>query len=313
MSDASAPAAPWRSGRTLCNGVEIYWEMAGPESAEPVILIAGLSRQLTDWPESFCNGLLAAGYRVLRFDNRDAGLSGEAKRGIKFNMMRSILRNRLRLPIVADYTLHDMAADVLALMDALNLPRAHLAGTSMGGMISQVVAGTAPQRVLSLNSIMSGSNHPWSPGPVFAITRLMFGKRADLSREATVARGVVMRKLLASPGYPTSEDEMRRLAGRDFDRAFRPGGILRQTHAILATGSIEKLLPKITAPTSIIHGIQDPMVRLASALRSARLIPGAKLELIDGMGHDLPEALVPKLLELVLANLKRPAKSQKRT
>jgi pimeloyl-ACP methyl ester carboxylesterase len=280
--------------------------MAGPKSAEPVLLIAGLSRQLVDWPESFSNGLLAAGYRVVRFDNRDAGLSGEAKRGVQFNMPRSILRNRLRLPIIADYTLHDMAADVLALMDALNLPRAHLVGTSMGGMISQIVAGTAPQRVLSLNSIMSGSNHPWSPGPVFAITRVMFGKRvADASREANVARSVIMRKLLASPGYPTTEDEMRRLAGRDFDRAFRPGGILRQTHAILATGSIEKLLPKITAPTAIIHGVEDPMVRLASGLRSARLIPHANVELISGMGHDLPEALVPKLLELVIDNLKR--------
>lgn len=306
MSDASAPAALWSSGRTLCNGVEIYWEMAGPATAEPVILIAGLSRQLVDWPESFCNGLLDAGYRVLRFDNRDAGLSGEAKRGIKFNMPRSILRNRLRLPITADYTLHDMAADVLALMDALELPRAHLVGTSMGGMISQIVAGSAPKRVLSLNSIMSGSNHPWSPGPVLAITRVMFGKRAtDMSRDAVIARSLVMRKLLASPGYPTSEDEMRRLAGRDFDRAFRPGGILRQTHAILATGSIEKCLPNITAPTSIIHGIQDPMVRLASGLRSARLIPHANMELIDGMGHDLPESLVPKLLDLVLGNLKR--------
>jgi pimeloyl-ACP methyl ester carboxylesterase len=306
MSDASAPAAQWTSGRSLCNGVELYWEMAGPKTAEPVLLIAGLSRQLVDWPESFCDGLLAAGYRVVRFDNRDAGLSSEAKRGIKFNMPRSILRNRLRLSIVADYTLHDMAADVLALMDALKLPRAHLVGTSMGGMISQLVAGTAPERVLSLNSIMSGSNHPWSPGPVFAITKVMFGKRStDMSREAVVDRGVIMRKLLASPGYPIAEEEMRRLAGRDFDRAFRPGGILRQTHAILATGSIEKWLPNITAPTVIIHGVDDPMVRLASGLRSARLIPKAKLEMIPGMGHDLPEALVPKLLALVTDNLKR--------
>ncbi|WP_299696541.1 alpha/beta hydrolase [Hydrocarboniphaga sp.] len=310
MSDASSPATArvftWSTGHTLCNGVEIYWEQAGPASAEPVVLINGLSRQLVDWPDSFCDGLLAQGLRVLRFDNRDCGLSGEAGRGIRFNMPRSILRNRLRLPIVSDYTLHDMAADTLALMDALQLPRAHLVGVSMGGMIAQIIAGTAPQRALSLCSIMSGSNHPWSPGPVLAITRQMFGKRsADQSRDTIVERSVTMRKLLRSPAYPIPEAELRRLAGRDFDRAFRPGGILRQTHAILATGSIEALLPKVTAPTVVIHGSADPMVRLTSGRRSARLIPNAKLELIPGMGHDLPEALVPKLLELIVANIGR--------
>lgn len=301
----SAAALDWRAGRAAANGIEIAYEEAGPAHADAVLLVMGLSWQLIHWPESYCRALVDRGLRVIRFDNRDAGLSSTIDGRIRMPLLAALLRNRLRLPIAADYTLHDLAADTLGLLDALGIARAHLVGVSMGGMIAQIVAATAPARVASLTSIMSTTNHPWLPGPSAAVRRHLLSRPENPTRDTLVARDTAFMALIGSPRYPTPEPQRRALAEHAYDRSFRPGGIRRQTHAIVATGSFEPLLGAVRAPTQIIHGDADPLVRLAGGRRSARCIRGAKLQVIEGMGHDLPAALIEPIAALTLSNLQR--------
>lgn len=308
MSAGDLGLAPlqWRSGRVASNGIEIYYEEAGPAQGDPVLLVTGLSWQLIHWPDAFCQELVSRGLRVIRFDNRDSGLSTELPRKVRFHVVKSQYRRKFGLPVEADYTLWDLAKDTVGLMDGLGLRRAHLVGLSMGGMISQILAGTAPERVASLTSIMSTTNHPWLPGPAWPVARFMFFvKPKDQSRDTMVERSVLFNQLIGSPLYPTPEEDIRRLAGLAYDRAFRPGGVLRQTHAIIATGSFEPVLRNVKAPTQIIHGSADRLVRPSGGKRSAKCIPGARLELIEGFGHDLPAALLPRLAGLVTANIAR--------
>lgn len=296
----------WQRGDVQVGELKLHWEALGPERGEPVLLVMGLGCQLIQWPEVLCEDLARRGFRVIRFDNRDAGLSTEVNRGIRFNLRRDYLRARLGLkPGAANYLLHDLAADTVGLMDALEIPRAHLVGVSMGGMISQIVAGTYAQRVRSLTSIMSSTNHPWVRQTRLDLLLRMTTPPKDHHRETIVARQAETFRLIGSPKYPTPEAERRAFAGRAYDRAFRPGGTLRQMHAITATGSFEPLLKQVTAPTQIIHGTADPLVRPICGQRSASLIRGAKLELIDGMGHDCPKALMPRWAELIASNAGR--------
>lgn len=295
----------WQAGKSLANGVELAWEQCGPEHGEPLILIMGLGCQLIHWPDNFCANLVQRGFRVTRFDNRDIGLSGEAKRGVQVKLQKDFLRSKLGLRIQANYTLHDMAADTVSLMDALGLPSAHIAGVSMGGMIAQIVSARYPQRVRSLTSIMSTTNHPRLPGPTLPVLLHMSQSGVNHEREAVIARNIKLFRMIGSPGYPTPEEQRRQMSGRAYDRAYRPGGLLRQTHAIMATGSFENLLPQIKAPTQVIHGTADNLVRPAGGKRSAQLIPGAKLELIEGMGHDFPEGLTPRWADLIQTNAGR--------
>lgn len=296
----------WQSGDALCNGVKLHWEAMGPPDGEPMLLVMGLGCQLIQWPDVLCEDLAQRGFRVVRFDNRDAGLSETVDRKIRFNLRRDYVRVRLGLrPGAANYLLHDMAADTVGLMDALGIRRAHLVGVSMGGMISQLTAGTFPDRVKSLCSIMSGTNHPWVRQTRIDLLLRLASPPANHERETIVARQSETFRLIGSPAYPTPEAERRAFAGRAFDRAFRPGGTLRQMHAIVATGSFEPLLKNVTAPTQIIHGTDDPLMRAICGRRSAAMIRGAKLELIEGMGHDCPKALMPRWAELIDTNAKR--------
>lgn len=301
----SGVALEWQPGRAASNGVELAFEQAGPQDGACVLLIPGLSWQLIHWPDEYCRLLVERGLRVIRIDNRDAGLSTILKGRTRINLIKATIRSKLRLSVQADYTLHDMAADVIGLLDALSIKRVHLVGMSMGGMIAQVVAGTAPERVASLTSIMSTTNHPWLPGAAPAVQKRLISRSSDSQRETIVARDMAMQAMIGSPRYPASEQARRALAERAFDRAYRPGGVLRQMNAIIATGSFERLLKKITAPTQIIHGSADLLVRPAGGKRSAKCIRGAKLAIIDGMGHDLPQALLPQLAQLTLDNIAR--------
>lgn len=295
----------WRAGRVPANGIEIAYEETGPARGDAIVLVTGLSWQLIHWPDAFCAALAQHGLRVIRLDNRDAGMSSVIPGKVRINLVTATLRKKIGLRVTADYTLHDMAADVTGLLDALGIARAHLVGLSMGGMIAQLVAGTVPQRVASLSSIMSTTNHPWRPGAAREVQRHILTRPRDSARETIVARDAQFMGLIGSPAYPTPEPQRRALAERAYDRAFRPGGVLRQTHAIIATGSIEPVLGRVTAPTQIIHGTADLLVRPAGGKRSARCIRGARLELIEGMGHDLPDALLPRLADLVLGNVQR--------
>tara|TARA_R110000787_G_scaffold12074_54_gene39491 strand:+ start:162 stop:1070 length:909 start_codon:yes stop_codon:yes gene_type:complete len=299
-------ALNWHRTFVQANGLKLHLEAAGPDHGEPVILIMGLGCQLIQWPESLCTALIERGFRVIRFDNRDIGLSADADRGIRFNIRADYFRVRLGLkPRPANYLLHDMAADTVGLMDALEIRRAHLVGVSMGGMIAQLAAATFPDRVHSLTSIMSGVNHPWTWQTDLGLLWRMGSPPPNHQRDTIINRRVETFRLIGSPGYTTPEPELREFSERAFDRAFRPAGILRQTHAIVATGGFEKRLRNVTAPTQIIHGAQDRLLRPICGKRSARFIPGARLEIIDGMGHDCPDALMPRWAELIADNAGR--------
>ncbi|MGQ0528326.1 MAG: alpha/beta fold hydrolase [Panacagrimonas sp.] len=296
----------WQRGDIEANGLSLHYERCGPERGEPLLLVMGLGCQLIQWPEALCADLAARGFRVIRFDNRDIGLSGDANRGVRFNLRGDFVRVRLGLRAgPSNYLLHDMARDTLGLMDALGLQQAHIAGVSMGGMIAQLAAATFPQRIRSLTSIMSSTNRPWTRQTRLDLLLRLATPPADHRRDTLVARQAETFRLIGSPGYPSSDEERRAFAARAYDRAFRPGGVLRQMHAITATGSFEPLLAQVRAPTQIIHGTVDPLIRPICGQRCARLIRGAKLELIEGMGHDSPAALMPRWAELIASNAAR--------
>ena len=308
VATASALEAPisWQRGDADVHGLKIHYEMAGPAHGDPLLLVMGLGGQLVLWPDAFCAQLIAQGFRVIRFDNRDIGLSGSGNRRVPIRLQRDMVLSKLGAKISANYTLHDLAKDTVGLMDALGIAKAHLVGVSMGGMISQIVAGRYPDRVLSLTSIMSNTNSPKLPLPKLSVLLRLappFGVRHD--RASVIARTVKLFEMIGSPGYPTPLAERERIAALAFDRAYKPSGVLRQTHGILATGSFEELLPHITAPTQVIHGLDDPLVPVAGGKRSAQLIRGARLELIKGMGHDFPAGLFPRWTQLISENAAR--------
>ena len=296
----------WSAGSACVNGLRLNWEETGPAHGEPLLLVMGLGGQLIHWPDALCAPLAEKGFRVIRFDNRDAGLSGDGDRGIRVNLPRDWLASRFGWRAASNYTLHDSADDVIGLLDTLGIRNAHVAGVSMGGMIAQIVAGRHPRRVRSLTSIMSSTNHPKLPPARFDVLWRMAGVGPKpKTREAVIRRSTAMLRRVGSPAYPTPTAYRTELAGRAYDRAFRPAGVVRQTQAILATGSFESLLPQIAAPTQIVHGLADPLLRPACGRRSAQLIRGAKLELIDGMGHDFALPLMPRWAELIAANAAR--------
>ncbi len=296
----------WSADSACVNGLRLHWEETGPAHGEPLLMVMGLGGQLIHWPDGLAADLVRRGFRVIRFDNRDAGLSSESNRGVRFNMLRDWLRSRLGQIAPSNYTLHDMAHDAIGLLDTLGIGKAHLLGVSMGGMVAQILAGSSPHRVRSLTSIMSSTNHPHLPTARFDVLWRMAGIGSrPRTREQVIQRSMSMLRRVGSPSFPTPVEHRRGLVGRAYDRAFRPAGHLRQAHAIIATGSFEHLLGRITAPTQIIHGLSDPLLRPACGRRSAQLIRGARLELIEGMGHDFAPALMPRWAELASANAGR--------
>lgn len=294
-----------RTGRLDAGGLHLYFEDWGDESAPPVLLIMGLGAQLVAWPDAFCELLVDAGYRVIRYDNRDVGLSDQAKSRERFQPIRNAyVRAKLGFRVEAPYTLYDMAADAVALMDALELDRAHVIGASMGGMIAQLVAARYPQRVRSLVSLMSSSGAPWLPSGKLRLLLRLVTRPPSMEREALMAHYVQTMRMMASPAFPMSREEMRARTRRWLERAYNPAGTARQMLAILATGSRVKELRRIQAPTLVIHGKSDPLVPVSHGRHTARCIPGARLEIIPGMGHDLPPGLLPLLCEKIVPHLR---------
>ena len=303
--DTTAHRIAWREGLAETNGIKIAYQDAGPKTAQPFLLVMGLGCQLIHWPEAFCQGLLDQGYRVIRFDNRDIGLSSSGDRKVRINMQTTFLRNKLGLKTTANYSLYDMVADTVGLLDALKIPAAHLVGVSMGGMIAQLLAATHPDRVLSLTSIMSSPNSRRVPSPPLAVLKMMTRPLKDHGRAAVVARSEELFDRIGSPAYPADKRLRRAFMEQAFDRAYRPGGLMRQTHAIMVTPGFEDKLKKITAPTLVVHGDADELVSPIGGKRSAMNIPGAKLVMIPGMGHDFPVQLMPRWVELVTGNAAR--------
>ena len=293
-----------RRGNASVHGITIHYQDEGYQEDPALILIMGLGSQLTLWPQILVDNLVNEGFRVIRFDNRDIGLSSIINNGIQANLPSSMLRAQLRLPIQSNYTLYDMVSDTAGLMDALNIPQAHIVGASMGGMIAQLFAALHPHRTLSLTSIMSTTNETGLPLPRWDILLNLagYGVKKGHDKETAVNRSLQFWRKVSSPKYPTPDAEVRERMEADYDRSYRPSSYLRQTHAIIATGGFKRLLSRINCPTQIIHGTHDPLVHCKGGKASAKAIRHAKLELIHGMGHDFPKQLIPKLTELITFN-----------
>lgn len=265
-----------------------------------VLLIMGLGMQLIAWPTEMVQGLIDAGFRVVRFDNRDAGLSQSFDALGTPGLLWVGLKYRLGWRITPPYSLQDMAADALGVLDALRIDKAHIVGVSMGGMIAQRLALSAPVRVLSLASIMSSSGARGLPAARPEVTRLLLSRPADKSTQAAIEHSVRLFRAIGSPGFAMSEADLRERVSAAHQRSFRPRGIARQMVAVVADTARVAALARVAVPTLVVHGKADPLVPFACGEDTARRIPGARLEGIQGMGHDLPTGVVVRLLALLI-------------
>ena len=285
--------------RVKANGIEIEYETIGKPGDPPLLLIMGLGAQLTIWPDAFCQSLAERGFHVVRFDNRDVGLSTDFSSWGQANLPEALGRAMRGEPVAAPYLVKDMAADAVGLLDSLGIERAHIVGASMGGMIAQTVAGLWPQRTRSLVSIFSTSGRRGlPPGKPEALSMLGSQPEGD-SRDARVAHGIKLRRVIGSPGYPTPEPELRALVERNVDRRWFPEGTGRQYLSVIASGDRVELLKTITAPTLVLHGEEDPLLPVECGRDVARTVPGAELQTWPGWGHDVPPGMIPALVERI--------------
>jgi proline iminopeptidase len=284
------------------NGIRIAFDTAGDPKAVPLLLISGLGLQLTAWPDEFVEGLVELGFYVIRYDNRDTGLSTKFEHAGTPSLGLAWLKSLVRWPIRPPYTLEDMADDAVGVLSALGVARAHVVGMSMGGMIAQLMAAKFPSRVLSLTSIMSSSGRRGLPGPSPEVRRALTRRPKTADADAMIEHGVRLWQAIGSPTYPTPEKQLRRRVTRAVRRNCCPGGVVRQILAVAACGDRTPQLRTIAAPTLVIHGAADPMVPLACGEDTAQAIPNARLEIIEGMGHDLPTQLLERLLALIDAH-----------
>ncbi len=288
------------------NGIDIEVETHGPKDGPAVLLIMGLAAQLTHWPHAFVDALADAGYRVLAMDNRDVGLSQKlhAKRAPRPTAFAVLSR----LPFasaLAPYTLEDMARDSVGVLDAFDIDAAHVVGVSMGGMIGQILSANHKDRVISLTTIMSSTNNPSLPKADPKILQEIFAVRTrPRTREELIDRSVALWNMIGTPDGGNDPDEFRaRIAGA-VDRCTYPAGIRRQIAAIIATGDLRRFARRVEAPTLVIHGSIDPLTPLRAGLDIAASVPGARVEIIDGMAHDLPPKFLPRINDLLAGHLR---------
>src|SRR5687768_14241670 len=271
--------------------VELCYEPFGDPGRPAVLLVMGLGTQMIGWHTEFCAELADRGFYVIRYDNRDVGRSTRRSH-LPTPSTRELLTRRIRRP---PYLLADLAADGIGLLDELEIETAHVVGASMGGMIAQTMAANHADKVRSLVSIMSSTGSRWSGQPAPRILPVFLQKPAP-SKQAYVDRIVKLFKLVGSPAFDRDDDELRELAGTSWDRGIDPAGMSRQLGAIIASGHRAADLKKIRVPALVIHGTADKLVRPSGGRATARAIPNARLELIDGMGHDLPRGVWPQIL-----------------
>jgi pimeloyl-ACP methyl ester carboxylesterase len=274
--------------------ITLCYETFGDPSDPTMLLIMGLGTQMLGWPEDFCRELAGNGFHVVRFDNRDAGRSTHVD-GKPPTIGQLLRRDRK----AASYTLADMADDAVGLLDHLGVERAHIVGGSMGGMIAQTLAARHPQRVISLTSIMSNTGGRITGQPALVAYPVLL-KTAPNDREAFADHIVNMMGKIGSPGFERDTDELREIARQSYDRSYSPASAGRQLAAIIASGSRSKDLARITAPTLVIHGTADKLIRPSGGRATARAIPGAKLLKIEGMGHDLPRGAWPQIVPAIV-------------
>jgi pimeloyl-ACP methyl ester carboxylesterase len=288
------------------NNIDIYYEKNGPADGPVILLVMGLGAQMIAWPDEFIDGLVAKGHRVIHYDNRDVGLSQRMDGAKTPNLVWTMLKARFGLPVRVPYTLTDMAADGIGLLDALGIDKAHVAGASMGGMIVQLMAANHRERLLSMTSIMSSSGKPGLPGARADIQKSFMVKRPpDASRDEAVAFGTELVRSFSYPDPARPENAHAELTAKAFDRGYYPVGTRRQLLAIIADGSRVERLKTITTPTLVVHGGADPLVPKEGSEDIARHIPGARLEIIDEMAHDLPPSQVGRMVDLIAGHAKQ--------
>jgi pimeloyl-ACP methyl ester carboxylesterase len=280
------------------NGIDLCYEIFGDADAEPMLLIMGLGAQMIHWDDDFCRQLAARGFCVIRFDNRDIGKSSHLSGGQRLTPVELLKLRFLRIPVAAPYKLRDMAEDTVGLMDALHIKSAHLVGLSMGGMIAQEIAISFPARVRSLTSIMSTTGNPKLPQPTREATALLMAPPAT-TREEYIDRFAKTWKVLRVGSFPEDEALDRARAERTFARGLNPAGVGRQLRAILASGSRKERLHTVKAPTLVIHGTVDPLARPEGGKDTAASISGAKLLMIEGMGHALPIPMWSQIIDAI--------------
>jgi len=287
------------------NGVRIEVDDQGPADGPVVLLIMGLGMQLIAWPQTMVQMLVRQGFRVVRFDNRDIGLSqGFDAAGVP-NMALAGLRYAMHLPVHSPYSLADMARDALGVLDALDIEQAHVCGASMGGMIAQHLAAMAPERVASLTLMMTTSGSRRLPQPSWRVRRALMSRPMKPGADAAVDWIIQVLHLIGSPAYPSDPQALRARALESVQRAWHPSGSARQLLAVVADGDRSALLPHIQAPTLVIHGVDDPLVPVACGKDLAQRIADARADFIPGMGHDLPEELLPRFAQGIVDNARR--------
>jgi proline iminopeptidase len=282
------------------NGIRIAFDTTGDPKAVPLLLIHGIGMQLTAWPDEYVDGLAELGFYVIRFDNRDCGLSTKFEQAGNPSLMLAWLKNKVGWPMNLPYTMDDMAEDALGVLSALGVARAHVVGVSMGGVVGQQLAARHASRVLSLTSIMSSSGRrglPEAGREVRKVVQQAMAKPADF--DSAVEQSVAVLRAIGSPAYPSTEKLLRRRVSRQLRRNCCPSGSARQWVAVTGSGDRSELLKTIAVPTLVIHGAADPLLPLPHGVDTAKLIPGARLEVIEGMGHDLPVQLAERILALI--------------
>jgi pimeloyl-ACP methyl ester carboxylesterase len=290
--------------RARSNGIELEYEAIGNPADPALLLVMGLGAQLIAWDDEFVLGLARRGHFVVRYDNRDVGLSTHFDGALAPSALEIIGRRAKGESHGAPYTLSDMADDAAGLLDHLELQSAHVVGASMGGMIGQTLALAHPRRVRSLTSIMSSTGNPsLPPAKPEAVARLTLP--APTERAAYIEHALATQRIVAGSGFPFDEERGRRVAGRAFDRAFYPQGAARHIAAVMASGSRREALESLRVPTLVVHGLEDPLVPVEAGLDTHDAIPGRELLLVDGMGHSLPRGVWPSLIDAIQKHVAR--------
>ena len=290
----------------VANGIGIEVDDQGPAGAEPLLLIMGLGMQLIGWPDELVQMLVARGFRVIRLDNRDAGLSqGFDHLGVP-NLALAALQHTLHIGVRAPYRVADMAADALGVLDVLGVQRAHVCGASMGGMIAQHLAAGHPGRVKSLTLMMTTSGSRRLPQAHWKVQKAMISRPDGRDPDAVVAHLQRLLALIGSPAYPAEPERLRARLLASVQRAWRPAGTARQLAAIVSDGDRSELLARIQSPTLVIHGQADPLVPVAAGHDLQARIAGARADVLPGMGHDLPLQLLPRFADSIADNARRP-------
>jgi pimeloyl-ACP methyl ester carboxylesterase len=296
-----------RTGTAKSGDLDIYYEDMGDPNDPAVLLIMGLGAQLLLWRKGFCEKLVDQGLRVIRYDNRDVGLSSKLDgRRTGAALLPRMARSYLGMRSPAVYTLEDVSDDAVALLDHLGIDRAHIVGGSMGGMVAQIFAARFPERTRTLGLLFTSNNQPFLPPPGYKQLRALLQRPADSTREAVIANAVRVGRIIGSPGYRRPEEMLRADAIEGYERAYYPAGIARHFAAVLGSGSLLRYDRRISTPTVVIHGKQDKLMRPFGGRAIAHAIKGARLVLVDGMGHDLPEELWDQIVGELKTNFAEP-------